>query len=117
MNSIKVKSGKLKRNGSVAILICFFNNAESLIKQNSQAVFGRIRNKYTDNDNAISWWCSLRSFLQKTLCDFWKKLVFSRLWIKEKIKGARKNGEGWGRVTEALKREKARGEGGKAKWF
>lgn len=42
MNSIKVKSGKLKRNGSVAILIRFFNNAESLIKQNSQAVFGRI---------------------------------------------------------------------------
>lgn len=54
MNSIKVKSGKLKRNGSVAILIRFFNNAESLIKQNSQAVFGRIRNKYTENDKAIS---------------------------------------------------------------
>lgn len=54
MNSIKVKSGKLKRNGSVAILIRFFNNAESLIKQNSQAVFGRIRNKYTENDNAVS---------------------------------------------------------------
>lgn len=54
MNSIKVKSGKLKRNGSVAILIRFFNNAESLIKQNSQAVFGRITNKYTENDNAIS---------------------------------------------------------------
>lgn len=54
MNSIKVKSGKLKRNGSVAILTCFFNNADSPIKQNSQAVFGCIRNKYTDNDNAIS---------------------------------------------------------------